>query len=962
MQTWSKVGKWTKSFSLVMLLGALPVCAMEKPDDWEEKVNSLFTVIGPDSELSQNTVKLNDCPLANRGEQLAGALSRNSNLSRLELSRTGLKGDQLHLLLQGLINHPTLSTLLLAKNKITDASAASLFRFLLKNKSLGYLDLEDNKLTHKGIGITPEGKISEEVPTLFAAFPTNESLVCLKLAGNYISDIALEAVKSFMLRQAEKSLTLRRAGQQIQAPRHKPLKSLITKYLHSLINRSSYPKAELLLVDKRISEFEPAKIRLKDKEFSKRVTQILRLLAEVDPETQHSLGLRRLLSLSLGMPDSECLDISYGNLLKEEAFPILTQALQGNTILETLIIRGQLLGHDKGIKFLESLKNHPKLGKLSLARAGLQGSTHVFSLIELFPTWSNLKVLCLFGNDLCDQGALAIGQWLEQNPPLLSLGLNDTKIGPEGVGCLAEALLCNTILTELLLSGNPMGDKGAISFARGLKGNKGLTVLDLSKNYIGDVGAKALAEVLPHHPMLKYLYLHKNLIEEEGASAFLEACFEGGSQTKVSLGGNPISKDVIDLGLVDNHFALEEMRGLLSNLPKAVREEERELPSYWEVALDEEEEEASLKEDEEGRVEVVSNSESPKGKEKMDSPELQRSPSPTLVATKQENKLGNLWGLLSSSSSSQPIPRHNESLEDRQTISLSELAQDYSKLPSSIKNIFSLEECLGVAQNDPKIKKLDFSHQALGSKGLEILGKALKLNSRIETLNLTHVNMRNGDALKLIAFLGGNPRLMELLVGENPLSDDGVIYLLRDLAHKDLAFLDLHKLGTVKLRAIQTLADHLSKGARIRALDLSDNRLGIQEAQELASGLQGECLLEELSLSQTDLRDAEVKSLADQLKHNRSLKILYLEGNKITDIGAGYLVDALAYNTDLEALFLQGNNLTNDSAKNFLNLFKNQKNRTLYTLSLPDEGIDRENVGKLAIFLGQNKLSATLRE
>ncbi|WP_156962093.1 hypothetical protein [Candidatus Paracaedibacter symbiosus] len=109
------------------MLQPLSAYGMENPDNWGEKVNTLFTVVALGSALPQPIVKLNEYPLDHRGEQLGVALPPNANLIHLDLSRTGSRGDQLHLFLQNFLDLPTLSTFLLAEHRNMDASVAPLF-------------------------------------------------------------------------------------------------------------------------------------------------------------------------------------------------------------------------------------------------------------------------------------------------------------------------------------------------------------------------------------------------------------------------------------------------------------------------------------------------------------------------------------------------------------------------------------------------------------------------------------------------------------------------------------------------------------------------------------------------------------------------------------------------------------------------------------------------------------------
>ena len=88
------------------------------------------------------------------------------------------------------------------------------------------------------------------------------------------------------------------------------------------------------------------------------------------------------------------------------------------------------------------------------------------------------------------------------NSALKSADLGGNDIGDEGVIAISEALKTNSTLTELGLgsssrSTNKIGPAGAQALADMLQVSSALKVLDLADNDIGKAGAAALAAVLP---------------------------------------------------------------------------------------------------------------------------------------------------------------------------------------------------------------------------------------------------------------------------------------------------------------------------------------------------------------------------------------------------------------------------------------------------------------------------------
>jgi hypothetical protein len=154
---------------------------------------------------------------------------------------------------------------------------------------------------------------------------------------------------------------------------------------------------------------------------------------------------------------------------------------------------------------------------------------------------SDLQVvttLYLSGNNIGDEGAIAIAEALKVNAVLTELNLQLNSIGHDGAKAIAEALKVNTVLNELHLYRNNIGDDGAKAIAEALKVNAVVTTLSLWDNSIGDEGAIAIAEALKVNAVVTTLSLSDNNIGDEGAIAIAEALKVNAVLTKLWLGGN----------------------------------------------------------------------------------------------------------------------------------------------------------------------------------------------------------------------------------------------------------------------------------------------------------------------------------------------------------------------------------------------------------------------------------------
>jgi len=107
---------------------------------------------------------------------------------------------------------------------------------------------------------------------------------------------------------------------------------------------------------------------------------------------------------------------------------------------------------------------------------------------------------------------------------LVSLNLNENRLGPPGVKALVPGL-AGTSLTSLDLSRNGLGVEGAAELAGGLLANTSLRTLDVRLNKLGPAGAKALAPGIAACRSLTALNARFNGIRQndEGEAALKEA-------------------------------------------------------------------------------------------------------------------------------------------------------------------------------------------------------------------------------------------------------------------------------------------------------------------------------------------------------------------------------------------------------------------------------------------------------
>ena len=137
-------------------------------------------------------------------------------------------------------------------------------------------------------------------------------------------------------------------------------------------------------------------------------------------------------------------------------------------------------------------------------------------------------------------GAKYLATKLGKMTKTIELDLRVNNIDDAGVVALMRAVPSS--VKVLLLRNNNISDDGAKAIAEFLKTNKSVEVLDLSDNDVGDDGAKALADALRVNKTLKDLDLFHNAIAGDGGKA-IAAALENCSLEDFDISANDIDPE-----------------------------------------------------------------------------------------------------------------------------------------------------------------------------------------------------------------------------------------------------------------------------------------------------------------------------------------------------------------------------------------------------------------------------------
>eukprot|EP01043_Picozoa_sp_COSAG02_P025888 COSAG02_NODE_1472_length_12451_cov_183.797037_3_plen_1172_part_00 len=146
-----------------------------------------------------------------------------------------------------------------------------------------------------------------------------------------------------------------------------------------------------------------------------------------------------------------------------------------------------------------------------------------------------------------------------------------------------------------------------------------------------------------------------------------------------------------------------------------------------------------------------------------------------------------------------------------------------------------------------KLRRLDLSHNTLGSKGTKSIGNAIGLPGAagLRSLKISHVGMGAVGTVALAEGVAANKGLRLLDISGNQLRNSGAMALAANLELNvtrgdgaGLTALDLSWCG-IDDPPVQLLAQGLKTGCSLRRLDLSNNQVSTDGAQHLAMMMKG---------------------------------------------------------------------------------------------------------------------------
>ena len=204
-----------------------------------------------------------------------------------------------------------------------------------------------------------------------------------------------------------------------------------------------------------------------------------------------------------------------------------------------------------------------ELEEIDLSHNKLPGSA-IQSLGFLLQNSSNIKILKLDSNNLGTDGAMILGEIIEQAPELKleQISLSKNMLEDHGAIELAPNLSSIETLKQINLSDNEIRTEGIAFLSRNLLRNAELEVIDLSGNYIYEEEAiSGLCQAFYRLRNIKVVNLSDCFIQNQGCVEILESLEDNSDLKHLNLSYNEL----------DNSEVHESIQNLLSAKRELVR-------------------------------------------------------------------------------------------------------------------------------------------------------------------------------------------------------------------------------------------------------------------------------------------------------------------------------------------------------------------------------------------------------
>ena len=610
-----------------------------------------------------------------------------------------------------------------------------------------------------------------------------------------------------------------------------------------------------------------------------------------------------------GVTKLKAFDLDNNNMTSEVAED-LAEAIKSNPCLEQLELANNDLKSSADV-VLQALQGVTKLKKLNLGNNNMT-SEIAEDLAEVIKSNSCLEQLLLANNDL-KSSAVVVLQALRKNSKLKILYLHNNQMTGQVAKDLALVIRSNPCLEQLGLADNDL-NLSAVVVLQALQGVTKLEVLNLENNNMTSDVSEDLATVINSHPCLKELYLSGNDLMS-GTIDVLQALEKNSMLRILRLHNNRMKGEVAEYlaGVIKSNPCLE-LLGLANN----------DLQSSADVVL-----------------------QALQGVTKLKTLNLDNNNMTSKVAE-------DLAGVIKSNPCLEQLGVANNDLKSSADVVLRAL-QGITKLRAlglDNNNMTSkvAEDLAAVIRSNPCLEQLLLANNDLKSSA-DVVLQALQGVTKLKTLNLDNNNMTSEVAEDLAAVIISNRCLEQLGLGNNDLksSADVVLQALQGVAKLKTLNLDNNNMTS---EVAEDLAEVIIRNRCLEQLGLANNDLK-SSAVVVLQALQGVTKLKTLDLNNNNMTSEVAEDLAGVIKSNPCLEHLGLANNDLQS-SADVVLQALQGVTKLKTFNLGNNNMTSEVAEDLAAVIKS--NPCLEQLWLANNDLQSSAVVILQALQGVTKL------
>ena len=694
------------------------------------------------------------------------------------------------------------------------------------------------------------------------------------------------------------------------------------------------------------------------------------------------------------------LDLSYNDMCN-----IQIDKLQMHTVLQTFDISHNNISQNETITIGEFLRNNKTLQRLNMSYNQVY-NIGIIKISEALKVNATLQILDISYNNLSDEGALAISECFKSNYTLQELYMSHNGISDVGIINISKCLHMNATLLILDISKNNISDNGIFDFCKYLKENNTLQQLMISWNNIhlnlnstitsfrmfynqyGNTGANLISAFYYHNTNMEELDISSSGLTNDGAASISECLENKNTLKQLNMSYNEVS----NIGIIYIINALQ------INVNLQILDVSRNsISDNGAIAIGEYLESNSTLQ----QLNMSHNQVSNNGMIKI-SKALQKNAALQVLIVSDNDisddgamAIGETLGIRDNNiiSTSKGVAGK----DNAQNCTLNTLYMSCNNVSSEgivalsnhLKNNKALQE-FTISWNDNEThfsfngmrKNCNMSSSCYGITGIFLLSSLLSQNDSIQTLDLSHSNISDEEAIIITKYLKTNRTLKELNMSSNDITSYGIIRIAEAIeVNNTLSLLNVTMNKVAKSKdVVASLSYCLKRNKTLQVLGISWN--DTYPSYIYTIGTNNECCVDgkwpkskwidnmvcyvcrysaEKELDQhfdnvahlLKLCDTEVILLTALMHNNVNAKAIDIVGSEISDSAAIVLGDFLKTNETIQKMTVSHSTLSVEAIKQIMKAI--QINTTLEVLEISSCNLSDDAAVAISEYLKHNR-------